>query len=119
MPTLFSRHFTPDDLRRLTGTLDQLAAVRLVEYADGKARGLRTAEVWKGSGFRFTIWLDRAMDIGPAEFFGPAARVAASHFYFVRWNRPSTSKDALPLQSPQRCQQRSMVDVQATPLASP
>jgi len=67
---LFNRHFTPDDLRRLTGTMDQLAGVRLVEYADGKARGLRAAEVWTGSGFRFTVWLDRGMDIGPAEFAG-------------------------------------------------
>ena len=70
MPLLFNRHFTPDDLRRLTGTMDQLAGVRLVEYADGKARGLCAAEVWTGSGFRFTVWLDRGMDIGPAEFAG-------------------------------------------------
>jgi hypothetical protein len=70
MPTLFNRDFTPDELRRLTGTLDQLAGVRLVEMSDGKARGLRAADVWTGSGLRFTIWLDRGMDIGPAEFAG-------------------------------------------------
>ena len=70
MPTLFNRNFTSDELRRMTGTLDQLAGVRLVEYADGKARGLRAAEVWTGSGLRFTIWLDRGLDIGPAEFAG-------------------------------------------------
>ena len=70
MPALFNDDFTPDDLRRLTGAMDQLAGVRLVEYADGKARGLRAAEVWTGSGFRFTVWLDRGMDIGPAEFAG-------------------------------------------------
>jgi len=70
MPTLFNHAFTPDELRRMTGTLDQLAGVRLVEVADGKARGLRAAEVWTGSGLRFTIWLDRGMDIGPAEFAG-------------------------------------------------
>ncbi len=70
MPTLFNRHFTPDDLRRLTGAMDQLAGVCLVEYVDGKARGLRAAEVWTGSGLRFAVWLDRGMDIGPAEFAG-------------------------------------------------
>lgn len=70
MPTLFNHPFTPDELRRMTGTLDQLAGVRLVEVADGKARGLRAADVWTGSGLRFTIWLDRGMDIGPAEFAG-------------------------------------------------
>ena len=70
MPSLFNYSFTADELRRLTGTLDQLAGIRLVEYADGKVRGLRAAEVWTGSGFRFTIWLDLGMDIGPAEFAG-------------------------------------------------
>jgi hypothetical protein len=70
MPKLFKRDYTPDELRRLTSTLDQLAGVRLYELSDGKARGLRAAEVWTGSGLRFTIWLDRAMDIGPAEFRG-------------------------------------------------
>lgn len=70
MPTLFNHYYRPDQLRRLTGTLDQLAGVRVVEYADGKARGLRAAEMWTGSGFRFTILLDRGLDIGPAEFCG-------------------------------------------------
>ena len=54
----------------MTSTIDALAGIRLVEFADGKARGLRAAEVWTGSGFRFTVYLDRAMDIGPAEFCG-------------------------------------------------
>jgi hypothetical protein len=70
MPRLFDRDYTPDELRRLTGTLDQLAGIRLYELSDGKARGLRAADVWTGSGLRFTIWLDRAMDIGPTEFAG-------------------------------------------------
>ena len=72
MPQLFNRHYTQDELRRLTGTLDQIAGIRMVEYADGKARGMRAAEVYTGSGFRFTVWLDRAMDIGPAEYAGKA-----------------------------------------------
>lgn len=70
MPNLFNHNFTPDELRRLTGSLDQLAGVRLVELSDGKARGLRAADVWTGSGLRFTLWLDRGMDVGPAEFAG-------------------------------------------------
>ena len=70
MPELFNHPYTPDELRRMTGTLDQLAGIRMVEYADGKTRGMRAADVYTGSGFRFTVWLDRAMDIGPAEFNG-------------------------------------------------
>lgn len=70
MPILFNHDFAPAELRRLTGAVDQVAGIRLYELSDGKARGLRAADVWTGSGLRFTVWLDRAMDIGPAEFSG-------------------------------------------------
>src|SRR5262249_49663712 len=70
MPTLFEHEFTSDDLRRLTGSLDQLAGIRLYELGDGKARGMRAADVWTGSGLRFGVWLAGALDLGPAEFAG-------------------------------------------------
>ena len=70
MPTLFNRPYSRDELRRLTRTLDQLAGMRLVELADGKARGMRAVDVWTGSGLRFTVYLDRGMDIGPADYSG-------------------------------------------------
>jgi hypothetical protein len=70
MPALFGRNWTIDELKQMTSTLDQLAGIRLVEYADGKGIGMRAADVWTGSGLRFTVWLDRAMDIGPAEYAG-------------------------------------------------
>ncbi|MGB8643840.1 MAG: aldose 1-epimerase family protein [Anaerolineae bacterium] len=70
MPTIYDQSFSPDQLRRLTGSLDQIAGIRVVEYADGKTRGLRAAEVWTGSGFRFTVWLDRALDLGPTDHAG-------------------------------------------------
>jgi hypothetical protein len=50
--------------------MDQLAGIRLIEYADGKARGMRAAEVWTGGGLNFTVWIDRSLDIGPAEYRG-------------------------------------------------
>jgi len=70
MPHIFDRDYTPAELRAMTATLDQLAGIRLVEYADGKARGMRAAEIWTGSGFRFSVWIERGMDIGPAEYNG-------------------------------------------------
>lgn len=70
MPALFGRNWTTDELKQMTSTIDQLAGIRLVEYADGKGVGMRAAEVWTGSGLRFTVWIDRAMDIGPAEYAG-------------------------------------------------
>ena len=70
MPHLFNRDYSPDDLARYTSTLDQIAGVHPVEYTDGHARGMRAAEVWTGSGLRFTVLLDRGLDIGPADFNG-------------------------------------------------
>lgn len=72
MPNLFNRNYSPLELKQYTGDLSSLAGVRLVEYQEGKARGLRVAQVWTGSGFRFEILLDRGMDIGAAEHSGRA-----------------------------------------------
>lgn len=72
MPFLFNREYSPFELKQLAGDLSQLAGVRLVEYQEGRARGLRAAQVWTGSGFRFEILLDRGMDIGAAEHNGRA-----------------------------------------------
>jgi len=70
MASIFGRDYTRAELQRLTSTLSQLAGVRMLERSDGKARGLRVADVYTGSGFRFEVLLDRAMDIGAAEFAG-------------------------------------------------
>jgi hypothetical protein len=67
---LFGRDFDPTDLRRLVGSEAQIAGIRLVELADGRTRGMRAAEVWTGSGFRFQILIDRGLDVGPAEDAG-------------------------------------------------
>jgi hypothetical protein len=72
MPTLYGYDYGPDELRRMVGTMSQVAGIRLVELADGKPRGMRAAEVYTGSGFRFQVLIDRAMDIGTCEHNGRA-----------------------------------------------
>ncbi len=67
---LFGADFEPADLRRLVGSEAQLAGIRLVELADGRTRGMRAAEVYTGSGFRFQVLIDRGLDIGPADEAG-------------------------------------------------
>ncbi len=86
MPQLFGRTYDRDTLRRLVGGEGQLAGIRLVELADGPVRGMRAAEVFTGSGFRFTVPIDRGLDIGPAEHAGrplawlhPALATAERH----------------------------------------
>ena len=59
MPQLFGRTYTRDELQQLTGTLSQVAGVRMLERADGKPRGIRAADIYTGSGFRFEVLLER------------------------------------------------------------
>ena len=47
-----------------------MAGIRLVELADGRTRGMRAAEVYTGSGFRFQVLIDRGLDVGAAEDAG-------------------------------------------------
>src|SRR4051794_8053359 len=70
MPQLFGADYPAEDLRRMTGSMRQIAGIRLAEVADGKARGMRVASVHTGGGLYFQVLLDRAMDIGAAEYLG-------------------------------------------------
>jgi hypothetical protein len=70
MPSIFGGEYAEQELRRLVGTMAQVAGIRLVELADGRVRGLRAAEVYTGSGFRFQVLVDRGLDLGAAEHAG-------------------------------------------------
>ncbi|HSD28658.1 MAG TPA: aldose 1-epimerase family protein [Vicinamibacteria bacterium] len=70
MLSLFGRTLRKEDLRKLLGDLSQVAGVRLVELADGRVRGMRAADVYTGSGFRFQVLVDRGLDVGAAEHAG-------------------------------------------------
>lgn len=72
MPHLFGADHSTQDLRQLTGTMRQVAGVRLAELTDGRQRGMRVADVHTGSGFRFEVLLDRALDIHATEYAGKA-----------------------------------------------
>lgn len=64
---LFGTDLEPAELRRLVGSEAQVAGIRLVELADGRTRGMRAADVYTGSGFRFLVLIDRGLDVGAAE----------------------------------------------------
>lgn len=70
MPTLFGRHYTPQELQQLTGHMNQLAGIRPITYDEGRGHGLRAFEVWTGSGLAFHVLADRCLDIGPCAFGG-------------------------------------------------
>jgi hypothetical protein len=70
MVTLFNRDWSKTELLRYVGCMDQLAGIRLVEGGDGKARGSRLLDVWTGTGLRFQVNADRALDISNCDFKG-------------------------------------------------
>ena len=96
MLTLFGQDLTREQLTSLTGDLSQVAGIRMMTLTEGREQGVRIADVRTGSGLRFQVTLDRAMDISIAEYKGiplawrsPAGDVHPSHYEpeAMGWNR--------------------------------
>lgn len=79
MPQLYGERMSRRDLAARSGALSQFAGVRLSILGDGVERGVRCLEFRTGSGLRFTVLVDRAMDIAECEHNGRA----------VGWHSPS------------------------------
>jgi hypothetical protein len=67
------------DVERHAGALSQFAGVRLTTLGDGVERGIRMLEFRTGTGLRFTVLVDRAMDIADCDYQGRA----------IGWNSPA------------------------------
>ena len=72
VPQLFGKSMTRGDVATRAGALSQFAGVRLTTLGDGLERGLRLLEFRTGSGLRFSVLVDRAMDIAEVEHKGRA-----------------------------------------------
>jgi hypothetical protein len=72
MVKLFGKTLTRREVSERSGMLSQFAGVRLMTLGDGVERGVRMLEFRTGSGLRFTVLVDRAMDIAECEFNGKA-----------------------------------------------
>lgn len=72
MTELYGHRLTRGQIAALSGNLSQFGGVRLVTLGDGAERGVRMLEFRTGSGLRFNVMVDRAMDIGEVEHKGRA-----------------------------------------------
>jgi hypothetical protein len=72
MVALYDRRYSPRQLAEHGGSLSQFAGVRLMTLGDGVERGIRMLEFRTGSGLRFTVLIDRCMDIADCEHNGRA-----------------------------------------------
>jgi len=79
MVELYGRTLSRRQVAERAGMLSQFAGVRLMTLGDGLERGLRMLEFRTGSGLRFTVLVDRALDIADCEYKGQA----------VGWHSPS------------------------------
>lgn len=72
MPELYGQTLSRRDVAARSGSLGQFAGVRLMELADGLERGIRMLEFRSGTGLRFTVLVDRSMDIADCDYRGQA-----------------------------------------------
>jgi hypothetical protein len=67
---LSGRDYDRGTLARLAGDVSAAGGVRSVVLDDGAERGIRVLEFRTGAGLCFDVLVDRAMDLGTAEFRG-------------------------------------------------
>ena len=79
MAELYSTRLTRRQVEERTGQLAQFAGVRLMTLEDGLERGIRMLEFRSGTGLRFTVLVDRAMDIADCDYRG----------YAIGWHSPA------------------------------
>ena len=70
MAYLFGKKWTRKQLLERIGEPSQIATIRPLQFTDGKAKGVSAVEFGTGTGFRFTVLPDRALDICAADFCG-------------------------------------------------
>lgn len=70
MATLFGKEHTKEELLKRIGDISQLGGVKPLEFVNGNERGVRSAEFKTGTGFNFTVVIDRGLDISAADYCG-------------------------------------------------
>lgn len=70
MAQVFGKDYDKEELMRLVGDVSEIAGMKKYELLDGKGRGVRAVDIWTGTGFSFTVVLDRGMDISQTSYCG-------------------------------------------------
>src|SRR3972149_11771511 len=70
MAKLYGKNYSKKELLKRVGDVSQVGGPRLAELTDGNQKDVRVADFRTGTGFNFTVSLDRGMDITYAEYQG-------------------------------------------------
>jgi len=79
MVFLSNQELSRTQVEARSGSFSQFAGVRLMTLDDGVERGIRMLEFRSGTGLRFTVLVDRAMDIADCDYQGNS----------IGWHSPS------------------------------
>ncbi|KXF74876.1 hypothetical protein ATN84_21885 [Paramesorhizobium deserti] len=82
MVELYGEAKTRRDMAASAGGFSQFFGVRLMTLGDGVERGIRMLEFRSGTGLRFTVLVDRALDIADCDYRGMA----------IGWHSPAGFK---------------------------
>ncbi len=70
MATIFGKSYTRAELLAHVGDIAQIGGVQMGTLTDGRAHGLRIANVRTGSGLDYQVLIDRALDLGLVTYNG-------------------------------------------------
>lgn len=66
------KEFCRDDIRQRVGDMAQIAGIKKMQFAEGKAKNLGCFEVNTGGGLEYTVLAERGLDIALARYKGTA-----------------------------------------------
>lgn len=95
MPLLFGQNLTQLQLMQRVGDPQQVFGVRLLTFADGPERGVRTLEFDTGGGLRFEVLVDRCMDIGTMHYRGTPIGWQSATGFRSPWLHEGGAEDGL------------------------
>jgi hypothetical protein len=70
MPLLFDKQYQKYKLMQYIGNISQIGGLKHYELASGVGKGVGAVDFKTGTGFEFTVLLDRGMDISEARYNG-------------------------------------------------
>lgn len=72
MAQLYGKQMSMAEILRHVGDITQVAGVRRFVLREGREEGVEAAELYTGTGFRFTVLIGRGLDISSADYRGMA-----------------------------------------------
>ena len=72
MAQLYGKQMSKAEILRRVGDITQVAGVRRFALREGREEGVEAAELYTGTGFRFTVLIGRGLDISSADYRGMA-----------------------------------------------